>query len=97
MGPKGLSGHISSDGESTPFDRISRYGLGFGYQGENIAFAPFFTAEGIIMGLFVDDGVVSRGHRLNLMNENYRITGIAYCEHASDYKFMTEIIYAGGF
>jgi uncharacterized protein YkwD len=57
MGPKGLIGHIGSDLESTPFDRIKKYGTGFGHQGENIAYAPFFTGEGIVMGLFVDDGV----------------------------------------
>ena len=31
------------------------------------------------------------------MSVNYEITGISYCEHNSDYLFMTEILYALGF
>jgi uncharacterized protein YkwD len=39
-GPNGIQGHYGSDG-STPFERIDRYGSAYGYQGENIAYAPF--------------------------------------------------------
>jgi uncharacterized protein YkwD len=49
------------------------------------------------MGLFVDDGVENRGHRANMWSENYSVTGIAFCPHNSDYKFMTDLVYAGGF
>jgi uncharacterized protein YkwD len=49
------------------------------------------------MGLFVDDGVANRGHRANMWSPNYEITGTAHCAHASDYEFMTDIVYAGGF
>ncbi len=49
------------------------------------------------MALFIDDGVVNRGHRHALQNPNYEKTGIAICKHNSHYKFMVSIAYADRF
>jgi uncharacterized protein YkwD len=37
LGPKGLFGHFGTD-ESSPFDRISKYGKPGWWRGENLAF-----------------------------------------------------------
>ena len=40
LGPKGLKGHFGTD-ESSPFDRISRYGKPGWWRGENLTYNPF--------------------------------------------------------
>ena len=82
IGKNGLSGHKGSD-ESTPFKRIARYGKannGGGTSGENISFACDSAIE-IVMQLFIDDGVKSRGHRKNMLNPAFKVTGISKGPH----------------
>ena len=38
-------------------------------------------AKEVIMSLMVDDGVADRGHRLNIMEENFNLVGIAVGPH----------------
>lgn len=78
-GVKGITGHNGSDG-STPFTRMNKYGNWGGSAGENISYGKK-TGEAIIMQLFVDDGVRSRGHRKNLQNAAFRASGLATGTH----------------
>ena len=64
-GPAGKTGHVGSD-KSSVDSRIKRYGITGGV-GENCSYGSK-TGQDIIMGLFVDDGVKGRAHRVNLMN-----------------------------
>jgi uncharacterized protein YkwD len=72
-GPKGLTGHNSSDGTSMG-GRLGKFGQFMGHCGENISYGQE-TALEVVIQLIVDDGVPSRGHRTNLFNPNFKVCG----------------------
>lgn len=94
-GPKGIMSHTGTDG-SKVWHRIARYGKSAGLQGENLSFGST-TAIDYMMSLFIDDGVRDRGHRSNVWNTQFHKTGIASCDHKSEYKHMVVIVYADAF
>ncbi len=94
IGPKGTTGHQSSNGQNTR-TRISKFGRITGTTGENIAFGNS-SALDIVTQLIIDDGVESRGHRENIMNKVFKVCGIGVGKHKT-YKTMCTIDFAGGF
>jgi len=84
-GPKGVDGHVGTDGSSLG-SRISRYGTWGGGASENISYG-YNTAREIVLQLLIDDGIESRGHRRNVMNKNSRYVGVAAGTHTR-YRYM---------
>lgn len=90
--------HYSLDGRS-PWDRITNAGYIYSYAGENLALRAY--SQPVSMGdaalymhgdLFVDDGVSGRGHRVNMLNENFTEVGISivagsYTVHGYTYPY----------
>ena len=64
-GPKGITGHESSDGTDT-FTRINKFGQWQSTVGENCSYSDE-DAMGVVLQLLADDGVPDRGHRTNIM------------------------------
>ena len=77
VGPQGIFGHRGSDGSSSS-DRMDRYGTRRGFSGENIQYG-LEDPRDIIVGLFVDDGVAGRGHRVNIFRPQFEQVGIFTC------------------
>ncbi len=94
QGPRGFTSHDGTD-NSSPFDRMTRFGEIEGYWGENIGFGEL-SARQMVMQLIIDDGVPDRGHRRNIFKAAFRTVGIAFGEHLK-YGTMCVMDFAGKF
>jgi len=94
LGTSDGMGHDGSDG-SSPDQRVSRHGKWDRLVAENIAFGPT-TAEEVVVGLIVDDGVADRGHREILLEPELFFAGVACGPHPT-YAATCVIDYATGF
>lgn len=86
--------HSGSD-RSTPFDRMNRHGEWIYTAAENIDYGNNI-ARRIILSLLIDDGVASRGHRNNILNDKFGKTGVAIGNHPK-YEHMCVITYAADY
>lgn len=78
-GPRGTTGHQGADG-SSPFTRMQRYGAYARAAAENIGYGNESGRE-VVIQLIVDDGVRSRGHRNNILDDRLQVVGIACGPH----------------
>jgi hypothetical protein len=88
QGPRGGRGHVGLDG-SQPWTRMQRHATGLTGFGEANAYGPT-DARSVVIGLLVDDGVPTRGHRQNLLNPIFKYAGVG-CGRHTVYKEMCVI------
>ena len=94
IGSKGIVSHTGSDGSSMT-ERIDRYGEWMGKIAENIDFGGA-SGEEIIINLMIDDGNINRGHRKNIFETSFHVTGIAFAPHKK-YGYCCVLNYASQF
>ena len=75
--------------------RIERHGIWAGRIAENIGYGPD-TARLMVIGLIVDDGVPTRGHRKNMFVGTFSVAGAACGPHPR-YRTMCVMDFADGF
>jgi hypothetical protein len=90
IGETGKFDHKGSDGSTCP-DRIKRYGTLAG-GGENLSFGQH-SAEHVVCGMLIDDGIPDRRYRLTLLEDTFDCIGIAHGPHKKAQK-MCCIIFA---
>ena len=90
----GATGHKGAD-RSLIEDRVKPYGSWKGGIGENLSYGDESARERLLTWL-IDDGFASRGHRLRLMNDDYKLAGIS-CGSHPEYVTMCCLTLAGGF
>jgi len=78
-GTKGLFSHTGSDG-SSPWKRMARFGRFIGQAAENMG-SGYDNGFEIVAQLIIDDGVLDRGHRKNILNPLLRAVGISVKPH----------------
>lgn len=89
----GRTGHGGQGGMRA---RIEREGEWEHTIGENIAYGNW-SGHNATLGLMIDDGVPDRGHRINILNENFKVLGVAHSSHPKFEGGVYVIKYAGGF
>jgi uncharacterized protein YkwD len=73
-------GTASHDGQGGMGARLNKHGKWLGSIGENLAW-NISNAHDTILALMIDDGIKNRGHRINIMRENYTKVGLAKDDH----------------
>jgi len=63
--------------------------------GENTAYGPP-NGKAYMVSLYIDEGLPSRGHRANMLNPKFKVTGMHACDHNSKMQGMIVALYAGG-
>lgn len=93
----GALGHTGSDGSDLVTPRISRYGTWGILCGENCAYGSV-TAREIVVQLLIDDGVPSRGHRINILKQEFKKVGIGFNKTGNaPYGAVTVMDFAGSY
>jgi uncharacterized protein YkwD len=79
-GARGLVGHAGPDGNNAA-DRIARFGHWSRSIGECISYGDA-DPTGVVAQLLIDDGVRDRGHRVILLDPQWRYVGVSCGAHA---------------
>jgi uncharacterized protein YkwD len=90
----GATGHKGADSTFIE-ERVKPFGNWQGGIGENLAYGNQSARERVLTWL-IDDGFASRGHRMRIMSENYRVAGVS-CGPHPDFGAMCVLTLAGGF
>lgn len=90
IGPSGRMSHLGEDG-SEPSDRIEKFCQWSGHLGENIDYGNS-NPEDIVVSLLIDDGVLARGQRLNIMKKEHKYVGIGFGYH-SEFEYVCVIVF----
>jgi uncharacterized protein YkwD len=88
----GASGHTGND-KSSFSGRLNRYGRWDVSAGEIIDYGHRDSRR-IVTALLIDDGVSSREHRINLLNDSFKFVGVSIGAH-NTYRYMCVIDFAG--
>jgi uncharacterized protein YkwD len=91
QGPIGGLEHVGTDG-SDPARRAERRGRWLVAMAENIAYGENPARE-VVIQLLVDDGVLDRGHRNNILDAKWAVEGVA-CGPHRDYRQICVMNYA---
>ena len=75
----GAAGHFGRGG-STPFTRMARYGTWQEQAAENVDYGSRSAAR-IVADLVIDDGNAGRGHRRNILNQDFHVAGAGFGRH----------------
>jgi uncharacterized protein YkwD len=94
QGQTGNTGHKGADSTFIE-ERVKPFGTWQGGIGENISYGRDSARERLLTWL-IDDGFPSRGHRMRVMSENYRVTGVS-CGPHPEFGMMCVLELAGGF
>jgi uncharacterized protein YkwD len=89
----GKLGHIGKDNSNVK-TRIERYGKWKVRIAENIAYGNT-SARQVVIFLLIDDNVKNRGHRINLLQPDFRLIGVSTGTHP-EYSTMCVMNFAGG-
>ncbi len=87
----GQTGHRGSSG-STISDRIERYGKWDKKISENIFYGDP-DARSVVLHLVIDDGVPSRGHRINFLDPELKYVGVS-CGTHKKFRYMCVMNFA---
>lgn len=71
--------HTDSAGRDLA-ERVEQYGYWYKRIAENISYGRDAAVDNIV-GLLIDDGVPSRGHRKSLINPDFKLVGVAMDGH----------------
>jgi len=90
---QGYFGHISPNGE-TAFSLLDRYGIPYGWAGENLARNNYPEDE--CVGVAVHDWMASEGHRENILNVHYTAMGAGAAVDGSGMYYFTMVFTGPG-
>jgi uncharacterized protein YkwD len=90
----GTTGHKGADSTFIE-ERVKPFGSWQGGIGENLSYGNASARERVLAWL-TDDGFASRGHRMRIMSENYRVAGVS-CGPHPEFGSMCVLTLAGGF
>ena len=90
----GKTGHKGADSTFIE-ERVKPFGSWQGGIGENLTYGDVSARERVLTWL-IDDGFASRGHRMRIMSENYRVAGVS-CGPHPEFGAMCVLTLAGGF
>jgi uncharacterized protein YkwD len=90
----GATGHKGADSTFIE-ERVKPFGSWQGGIGENLTYGNASARERVLTWL-IDDGFASRGHRMRIMSDNYRVAGVS-CGPHPEFGAMCVLTLAGGF